>query len=323
MDLSVIIPTYNRAEILGETLSALESQKTDAGFEVIIVDDGSTDNTADIAFSCRSRSRVPVSYYYQPNRKQGAARNLGARFAEGEFLLFLGDDIVPGPDLVQKHLEKQRESRPGRGDTEPRVVIGYTAWPEEWKKTRFLEFIGEQGWQFGFSLIKDHDDVPFNFFYTSNLSMPAGLFRDSGGFDEDFTVYGWEDIELSLRLREMGTRMVFQPEAGAFHHHPTNLASFAERQHQVGLSACCLLEKHPETADFLGVNRMPRRSIRRKLQMAVIFQACRLTEKMNRPDLSRFYPDLLSYWYLKGVVTGFEGKRSAFYRKELSRGKND
>ena len=56
-------------------------------------------------------------------------------------------------------------------------MIGYTTWPEEWKKTRFLEFIGEQGWQFGFSLIEDFENVPFNFFYTSNLSMPRKLFR--------------------------------------------------------------------------------------------------------------------------------------------------
>ncbi|MFH1966220.1 MAG: glycosyltransferase family 2 protein [Acidobacteriota bacterium] len=322
MDLSIIIPTYNRASTLRATLDGLDVQETSVACEIIVVDDGSTDSTADITDSFRRKSKLPVSYYFQPNRKQGAARNLGARFAEGEWLLFLGDDIVPGPELLKQHLDKHRE-KPyyADGSPVPRVVIGYTAWPSEWKKTRFLEFIGEQGWQFGFSLIQDFDDVPFNFFYTSNLSMPRKLFQDSGGFDEDFTVYGWEDIELSLRLREMGIRIVFQPGAKAFHYHPTNLFSFAERQRQVGLSACCLLEKHPELGDFLGVNRMPCYSLRRRLQMALLFQACRLTEKTDWPDLSRYYPDLLSYWYLRGVLEGFSAKSSDFYRRELKRGK--
>jgi len=268
---SIIIPTYNRAPELERTLKGLEQQETEDCFEVIVVDDGSTDNTASLVNTFRSKTELTVSYYYQPNRKQGAARNLGARFAEGEYLLFLGDDIVPGHHLVQKHLERHQapESKElaASGKAEELVVIGYTVWPEEWEKTRFLEFIGEKGWQFGFSLIEDHDDVPFNYFYTSNLSLPRKLFLASGGFDEDFDAYGWEDIELSLRLRKMGSRMVFQPEARAFHYHSTDLSSFARRQHQVGLSACRLLEKHPEMGDFLGVDPMPRYKLRKRLQL--------------------------------------------------------
>lgn len=317
MDLSIIIPTYNRAATLRETLAALDAQLTDSGFEVIVVDDGSTDNTAELTRSFASKTRLPVSYYYQPNRKQGAARNLGARFAEGEFLLFLGDDIVPGREFAEQHLAKHRESIDNSGSGVSPVVIGYTTWPPEWKKTRFLEFIGEKGWQFGFSLIEDFNDVPFNFFYTSNLSMSGKLFRDSGGFDEDFTVYGWEDIELSLRLKGMGIKIVFNPEAKAFHYHPTDLRSFAERQRQVGLSACHLLEKHPELGEFLGVNRMPHDTLRRRIQMNLLYQACRLTEKMEWPDLSRYYPDLLSYWYIKGVTEGFSAKSADFYKGEL------
>ncbi len=307
--------------MLQATLEGLALQDTGASWEIVVVDDGSTDTTADITASFRIKSGIPVSYYFQTNRKQGAARNLGARFARGEWILFLGDDIVPGPALVEEHLAKQRENLSPGGSTVPRVVIGYTTWPPEWKKTRFLQFIGEKGWQFGFSLIEDFDNVPFNFFYTSNLSMPRKLFLEAGGFDEDFTVYGWEDIELSLRLREMGTRIVYQPRAEAFHYHPTTLASFAERQRQVGLSACCLLEKHPELGDFLGVNKMPGYSLFSRVQMALLFQACRLTERLERPDLSRYYPDLLSYWYINGLLEGFAAKSADFCKRELARGK--
>ena len=119
----------------------------------------------------------------------------------------------------------------------------------------------------------------------------------------------------------MGIRIIFQPWAKAFHYHPTTLSSFAERQRQVGLSACCLLEKHPELGDFLGVNKMPFYNLRRRLQMFILFQACRLTEQMNWPNLSHYYPDLLSYWYIKGVLEGFSAKSSEFYRRELESGK--
>lgn len=311
MRISVVIPTYNRASVLEMTLRALSKQRLapvsgqepqgGEAFEVIVVDDGSSDDTPQLCRRLGESFPVPFQYFRQPNKKQGAARNLGARKASGRFLLFLGDDTVPEPDFLSAHWRRIQQE-PDLQARERRAVIGYTPWAEDYPVTRFMRFVGEQGWQFGFSLIDDPDNVPFNFFYTSNISLSRSLFLESGGFDEDFREYGWEDIELSLRLKKRGLRLVYAPGAVARHHHPTTLRSFLKRQRRVGYSAWTFYLKHPEMGDFLSARRRPRYSRRHRLKMRLLAEACALTEAWSWPDLSRYYPDLLSYHYMLGMV---------------------
>ncbi|HSR53399.1 MAG TPA: glycosyltransferase family A protein [Acidobacteriota bacterium] len=304
MDISVVIPTYNRAEMLGKTLKALALQRTPGeqppvlDYEVIIVDDGSSDGTGQLCREAEHDFPVPLHYIRQANQKQGAARNRGAQAARGRCLLFLGDDTVPSRDFLARH----REAHRSRDDPQRLAVIGYTPWAEEYPVTRFMEYIGEYGWQFGFSIIENPEDVPFNFFYTSNVSLPRRLFLDSGGFDEDFQEYGWEDIELSWRLKQEGMRIIYEPRAVARHHHPTSLKSFLERQRKVGYSAWTFHLKHPEMDDFLHTRRLPDYTLVQRLKMALLKWACLLTEKRSWPDLSGYYPDLLSYHYNLGLV---------------------
>ncbi|UCF39054.1 MAG: glycosyltransferase [Acidobacteriota bacterium] len=305
MVFSVIIPTYNRVEALARTLRSLGSQRFDASlYEVIVVDDGSTDLTAATVRGFQESFPAKLHYHYQPNQKQGAARNLGVQSAEGDFLIFLGDDITPAAGFLENHNRaRQRHRLPTD------VILGYTTWPDEYEVTRFLDYIGEQGWQFGFSLIEDPENVPFNFFYTSNVSISRRFFLDSGGFDEDFQDYGWEDIELSLRLNSQGMRLRFWPGARAFHHHPMGIATFIRRQHQVGASAWKFHLKHRELAAFLGTNRIPAYRTIDHLKMTLLSTLCRLTERRQWPDLSRFYPDLMSYYYNRGLIAGRDRER--------------
>jgi glycosyltransferase involved in cell wall biosynthesis len=302
VDLSVVIPTHDRCNTLLRTLKALDTQQGETGtYEVLVVDDGSTDSTAEKMGLLRGSYSVPLSYFYQPKRGQGSARNLGARAARGKLVVFLGDDIVPTPFFLQQH---QRAHHAKMNASNPYGVIGYTTWPDELPRTRFLDYIGEQGWQFGYSLITDPEDVPFNFLYTSNVSLPRFFFLSCGGFDEDFQQYGWEDIELSLRLFERGMRLSYEPSAVAHHHHPTTIASFVQRQTKVGFSAWRFFRKHPELAEFLSVNRIPRYSFSDHIRMRLLTILCRLTETARYPDLSRFYPDLMSYYYIRGLIAG-------------------
>ena len=305
MDFSVIIPTYNRSEVLRLTLAALAAQDLPAGpgapgirYEVVVIDDGSTDSTRQLVETAASSYPVPLKYLFQQNRKQGAARNLGVCHAHGEYLLFLGDDIVPGPRFLGEHRKSHAQGDPLL------ATIGYTGWPEHFRRTPFLKYIGEQGWQFGFSLITDPDDLPFNFFYTSNLSVSRDLFLDSGGFDESFQEYGWEDMELGLRLKKRGMRLVYNARAVACHHHRINLASFARRQRQVGRTAWTFYGRHPEMAEFLNVESVPEYPPSRRLTMWALTRLCSLTEPLPWPDMSSFYPDLMSYHYNRGISEG-------------------
>ncbi len=302
MEFSVVIPTFNRSGTLALTLAALAAQEfgTDSpeasGFEVIVVDDGSSDDTAAVVARISKGFPVPLQYLYQDNRKQGAARNLGAQRATGSYLVFLGDDTVPRRDFLAEHRLSHRNADPKT------AVIGYTPWADDSSKSRFMEYIGEKGWQFGFSLIEDPQRVPFNFFYTSNLSLSRALFLASGGFDEEFQEYGWEDTELSLRLHGLGMRIVYNRRAVADHHHPTSVASFVRRQRKVGYSAWTFYRKHPEMASFLNVHRVPRYGWSERLRMAVLTRLCCWTERMRWPDLSGYYPDLMSYHYNRGIL---------------------
>lgn len=317
MQVSVVIPTYNRSRILVRTLealgrqTALEEFKDDSGggvpYEVIVVDDGSTDDTAERVRGMAARYPAPLVYLRQENRKQGAARNLGVGRARGDWLVFLGDDTVPAPDFLGEHLKARAQ---GAQDEAGRVVaIGYTPWAREYPRTRFMEYVGEEGWQFGFALIEDPDDVPFNFFYTSNLSISREFFRKSGGFDEDFGEYGWEDIELGWRLHRMGMRLVYHARAVAYHHHPTSVRAFVRRQRRVGSSAWNFYRKHPEMADFLNVGRVPRYRLRDRIRMELLTWACAWTEQRRWPDLSSLYPDLMSYHYNLGLLQGRREER--------------
>lgn len=310
MQLSVIIPTFNRADTLSQTLSALEDQTVETGsYEVLVVDDGSDDDTAERVRQAQHRYPTPLFYFYQQNRKQGAARNLGASSARGNVLIFLGDDIVPTPSFLSEHLKARQSFTMKAEDPSRLVVIGYTTWPPSVERTPFLEYIGEHGWQFGFSLIEDPLNVDFNYFYSSNVSIERRFFLESGGFDEHFKEYGWEDIELSLRLRKRGMRLVYWPDAVAYHYHETCIASFSERQRKVGHSAWRFYDQHPEMADFLGIDRIPDYSSSDRFKLWILSWLCRRLERSRRFTLSRFYPDLMTYYYVKGLD---EARRADF-----------
>ncbi|HYN22100.1 MAG TPA: glycosyltransferase family A protein, partial [Thermoanaerobaculia bacterium] len=119
---SVVIPTHNRLEVLAEVLQALEFQEAAPSFEVVVVDDGSTDGTAEWL---RGRTfNLPLRVLIQTNSGPAAARNTGIAVAAGEWVAFLGDDTVPSPGWLAAHREAHRSRR----DDPHLAVIGYTGW---------------------------------------------------------------------------------------------------------------------------------------------------------------------------------------------------
>ena len=148
MELSIIIPTYNRANTLRQCLEYLQKQNV-RGFEVIVVDDGSIDETKKIVENVAKTSWLDLHYYYQKNQKQGVARNLGISKAKGEIILFLGDDIFALPHLIENHLAVHH-TFPYKNV----AVLGHTTWAPFIEVNEYMKFLEWSGWQFNYNKIK-------------------------------------------------------------------------------------------------------------------------------------------------------------------------
>ena len=267
--------------------------------EIVVVDDGSGDGTR--AFLEEWTVRTPgTKTLGQENSGPAKARNRGALAATGEIVLFLGDDTVPEPGFLSAH-----EKAHGLGGPGPLAVLGYTTWDgDRMRVTPLLTHLNEQGTQFGYSIIPDPDDVPFNFFYTSNVSLPRGTFLALGGFDEEFPFAAWEDVELAYRASRAtpALRMVYRPSARTRHNHPTTLSSFRRRQRKAGAAAATFARKHPELSHWLGLEeaaetRPGRRPLRIGLQELVV----RLLDPFGIPLPRGFYDRVLRWDYVQGI----------------------
>jgi glycosyltransferase involved in cell wall biosynthesis len=297
--LSVVIPTHERPETLFRVLDALAAQHDAPDFEVVVVDDGSQDETPRLL--ARYRPGYPFRALSQENAGPAAARNRGIEEARGRLILFLGDDTVPEPRFLSVHARAHGQPRPG-----PVAVLGYTTWPEERRVTPFLHHINEYGLQFGYGLIEDPEAVPFNFFYTSNISLPRALLYEAELFDTTFPRAAWEDIEIAYRLTRRGMRIVYRPEAVARHHHDISFASFRQRQVRSGESASFFYGKHPELGDFLGVPEA--RAFDERLPLARSLRAfwAGLAERWELPGGRRAVERVLRDDYLRGLRRGLE-----------------
>ena len=244
---SVVIPTRDGGERLLEVIAALDAQLEAPEIEIVVADDGSTDGTP--ARLRALSSRWPLRVLTGAPLGPAAARNRAVAAAEGERVAFLGDDTVPEPGWLAAHDRAWRQ----RGAAPELAVIGYTTWHPRIPASRFLRFLNEEGLQFGFSLIVDPEAVPFQFFYTSNLSVAREqLLREP--FDERFPYPAWEDIENGYRLCRRGLRIVYEPRARVLHDHPTDFRRFALRQERAGYCAVVFWQRHPELGPFLGLS---------------------------------------------------------------------
>jgi glycosyltransferase involved in cell wall biosynthesis len=299
--LSVVIPTHDRKESLTRVLGALATcaGEVSGGIETVVVDDGSTDGTEELLGS-RPADAAAVRVLHQPNAGPARARNAGAASARGERLVFLGDDTVPEPGFLAVHA-----SPPERG-RRPVAVLGYTTWDRaRMRVTPFLTHLNENGAQFGYALIADAEDVPFNFFYTSNVSLPRAAFLAAGGFDETFRGAAWEDVELAYRMTrgEDGLVLVYRPAARTAHAHPTSLASTLARQRASGRSAALFAAKHPDLADWLGVPAARRGG---SLGSALAARAVRALDPLGIPLPARVYDRALRGPYLDALRDALE-----------------
>jgi GT2 family glycosyltransferase len=213
--------------------------------------------------------------------------------------VFLGDDTVPEPPLLSIHARTHEEKRP-----HPVAVLGYTTWPRGLRVSPFLHHINEYGLQFGYGLIRDAESVPFNFFYTSNVSLPRDLLLEVGLFDTSFPHAAWEDIEVAYRLMQRGMRMVYRPSAVARHHHDITFASFRRRQEKAGEAAAIFYRKHPELGDFLAVPLARLPEPRASFASRLYSMWAGLAERSELPGARWALDRVLRADYLRGLRKG-------------------
>ena len=276
---SVVMPTYNRAEkLVGVLKSWSEQVPGNLAFEVIVVDDGSTDDTSGVLNSFR-HARYRLRTRSQPNGGPAGARNQALGIASGEFVLFTGDDIEPAPDLLDQHLQSHRQLEDSRC-----AVLGRVDWSSDLELTstmRHVDGVGAQ--QFSYHYMKDGTIYDYRHFYTSNVSISRGLLEsEPSGFSSDFPLAAFEDAEYAYRLRRHGLRIMYQASARAWHHHPYNVESFFRRQIACGQMAAVLIRKWPGTRSLIGGDAVARG--RRRMRFALPPRRRRLTTIAQKLD---------------------------------------
>ena len=219
---SVVIPTYNRVGRLRHVITALERQTypSDA-YEVIIVSDGSSDGTA--AYLETLRSTMRLRWFQQVNRGPAAARNAGIQSADGEFIVFIDDDVVPEPQLLVEHARSHQEAGAG-GDV---VVFGPMLTPKGFEMAPWVRWEQEMLMKGYRALLRGDWPATARQFYTGNASLRRSHLLAAGGFDEDLRRA--EDVELAYRLAGRGLEFAFNMQAVGMH--------FAERGFRSWLDA--------------------------------------------------------------------------------------
>ena len=291
---SVVIPTYNRLDMLLRVLDALQKQIDAPEFETVVIDDGSTDST-----DRTLRERRDITYRQQANAGPGRARNHGVSLAKGRYVIFIGDDTVPEPRFLAEHARAHRDA----GDDRLVACLGYTGWPARERVTAFMDYINDYGLQFGYRLIENGAIVPFNFFYTSNISIDRELLA-ANPFDTTFPSAAWEDIELAYRLDRLGLKIRYNARAVTRHHHPITVDSFARRQYTVGKSGAIFYRKHPELGHFLGVHELETRKLADESQLARLRRRARIGERFRLLAQSKVFETLMREHYLRGLRDG-------------------
>jgi GT2 family glycosyltransferase len=216
-------------------------------------------------------------------------------------VLFIGDDTVPEPDFLAEHARVHRDA----GDDALVACLGYTGWPPSERVTAFMDYINDYGLQFGYKLIRDGDVVPFNFFYTSNISIDRKLLVKHP-FDTTFPSAAWEDIELAYRLDAKGLKIRYNARAVTRHYHPMNVDSFARRQYTVGKSGAIFYQKHPELGHFLGVHELETRSLADEQQLRWLRRKARLGERFRVLAQKKVFENLMREHYLRGLKDGLQ-----------------
>ncbi len=306
MYISVVIPTYNRLLILQKSLVALEKQElTDNkidGYEIILVDDGSMDRT--LSWLTENKSQFPhLEIFEQNHQGAAAARNLGVKKARGDTIVFIDSDLVVTNSFLQSHADA--------------LVKG----EQELKKDRLFTY----GAVINTNNFEDPTSEPYKitdfsaaYFATGNVAIARKWLSEAGLFDTGFQLYGWEDLELGVRLKKLNLKLIKCPEAVGYHWHPAfsleQIPQMIEQEIQRGKMGVIFYQKHPT----LDVKMMIQMTFLHRLLWTVLSLGGKLNERTLEPLLqwliSRGQPQLaeqvarifLNWYNVQGVYAAYK-----------------
>lgn len=283
--IGLAIPTYNRSDVLLRCFEHLESQ-TWKDFELVVVDDGSTDETPLLLEQYAARTTLRFRYVRQKNAGPARARNHAISLLTSPVCLIIGDDIMARPDLVEKHLAFHRLF-PHRSA----FALGYSRWGYEGQTvTPFMRWLEEgSNLQFAYPDLLRGEQPTWKHFYTSNLSGKTELLH-ANPFSESFTHAAMEDIELGYRLARRGElEMHFLPDAVGEHIHPTDVVRSCRRMMTAGAATQQLfrawpeLEPAPSSTSWKGWLR--RRILERGISLEVLRSAADILTRFQCPNV--------------------------------------
>ena len=235
MDVSIVIPTFNRKPILEKCLIALENQKLNNlinCYEVIVVDDGSTDGTS--SWIEENKKRLPhVALFQQEHGGPALGRNLGIMKSKNEIIIFIDSDLIVLNDFIYNHVEKL--SRAWKTNNKKCFTYGSVVNTSNFKNPESENY--------------KITDISFAYFATGNVAISRDLLLKAGLFDTSFSLYGWEDLELGERLKKIGTKLIKCPNAVGFHWHPPisceQIESLIAQEKERAKMALVFYKKHP------------------------------------------------------------------------------
>jgi glycosyltransferase involved in cell wall biosynthesis len=226
---SIVIPTYNRSEILERTIRHLLAQRYPAELLEVLLVDNSGDGAPQMIERVAAGAPLPVRLIRTTERLPAVKRNLGLHAAGGDLVLYMNDDVWAEPELVAEHVHAHAE----HGAAGPVAVLGLVEQSPEMPPTPFLEFYRP----FAYHEIEGRGGrvVPWRYFWSMNLSLPRSAMLEGGLlFHEDWAEIGHEDVELGYRWGAAGRKVVYNPRALGWHYHPHTLESACRLQSSVG-----------------------------------------------------------------------------------------
>jgi GT2 family glycosyltransferase len=236
--ISLVVPTYQRRASIERLLKAIDRQTLSSDFfEVIVVIDGSEDGTRELVES--ASPAYALRSIWQTNQGRARACNTGIRRAQGEIVVLLDDDMEPAPGFLEAHCQAHR-FEPSRG------VIGAAPIEANPDSPSIVRYMARKFNTHLQRLSQPDNPLEVRDFYSGNFSTSKEILFEVGLFNERYTVYGNEDLDLFVRLRQAGVQVIYYPQALAYQHYEKDFPTLAHDEISKGRTAVMFAHQHPE-----------------------------------------------------------------------------